>query len=82
MLFSNDGYRASEVHTALKYNSSHGFKNKWILNITYIQRIITRISLELIFNFVIKVSTGYLKDGFIYINLKESKAGIMIFCDD
>ena len=38
---------------------------------------ITRISLELIINFVIEVSTGYLRDGFSYIKLGESKAVLL-----
>ncbi len=38
---------------------------------------ITRISLELIINFVIEVPTGYLRDGFIYIKLGESKAVLL-----
>ena len=46
-------------------------------NTTYMQRILTRISLELISNFVIEVSIGYLRDGFIYIKLGESKAVLL-----
>ena len=46
-------------------------------NTTYMQRIITRISLELIVRFVIEVLTGYLRDGFIYIKLGESKAVLL-----
>ncbi len=46
-------------------------------NTTYMQQILTRISLELIINFVIEVSTGYLRDGFIYIKLGESKAVLL-----
>ncbi len=46
-------------------------------NTTYMQRNLTRISLELIINFVIEVSTGYLRDGFIYIKLGESKAVLL-----
>ncbi len=42
-------------------------------NTTYMQRILTRISLKLIINFVI----GYLRDGFIYIKLGESKAVLL-----
>ena len=38
---------------------------------------ITRISLKLIINFVIEVLTGYLRDGFIYIKLGESKAVLL-----
>jgi len=38
---------------------------------------ITRISLKLIFSFVIEVSTSYLRDGFIYIKLEESKAVLL-----
>ena len=38
---------------------------------------ITRISLELIISFVIEVLTSYLKDGFIYIKLEESKAALL-----
>ncbi len=38
---------------------------------------ITRISLKLIISFVIEVSTGYLRDGFIYIKLEESKAVLL-----
>ncbi len=45
-------------------------------NTTYMQNL-TRISLELIINFVIEVSTDYLKDGFIYIKLGESKAVLL-----
>ena len=38
---------------------------------------ITRISLKLIISFVIEISTGYLRDGFIYIKLGESKAVLL-----
>ncbi len=39
--------------------------------------IIIRISLKLIISFVIEVSISYLKDGFIYIKLGESKAVLL-----
>jgi len=73
MLPFNNRYKASEVHAALKYKSGHESMNKLILNIAYMQRFITRSSLKLIFSFVIKVSTSYLKDRFIYIKLEKSK---------
>ena len=50
---------------------------RYFPNTTYMQRILTRISLKLIINFVIEVSTGYLRDGFIYIKLGESKAVLL-----
>ncbi len=40
-------------------------------------KILTRISLKLIISFIIEVSTNYLKDGFIYIKLRESKVVLL-----
>ena len=77
MLPSNDGYEVSGVHVALEHNSGHGSGNKRILNPAYMQRIIIRIGLKLIFSFIIEVSTDYFRDEFIYIKLGESKVMLL-----
>jgi len=74
---TQDGYGVSRIYMTLKHSPGIGIGNQGIFSIVNTCRIIIRINLEQIISFVIEVSTSYLRDGFIYIKLGESKAVLL-----